>query len=396
MIIVMTNRALPVVSSNEPFDVLVNDMGVNLGVRQGQDDILYSGILSANNKVITFYPKGDESEIFLKSNGADKDKPWVFFVHGFHQDPDENIKKATQLSQHHDVNVIVFAWPSRPFDVDMSLDDVKEMVRDDVMSGTLGSITVAKIGINWLLKSLQDTWKNYQPARENAEKSIVDLLAAFDIVKDTLSITVPPVLLIHSMGNYLLKSTMDAIDELPMKFSNIILHQADVTSSNDSWIKKLKFSLKEDAKLYITTNAYDAVLASSQIHKRITGDVVTERLGQKRSNYLNDGINYLDFTDGVDISDDHEFFKRGEDDTHPDVFSCLGRILRAEDDQLPLHDRESNAGFTKMPTDTLLYRLEYVIHPADVDFDPDSDHPVPSLIFWGDTQSQSEKDATHD
>lgn len=385
MIIVMTNRALPVVSLNKPFDVRVNDMGVNLGVRQGQEDVLYSGILSADNEVIRYYPKGAESELFIKISDADKDKPWVFFVHGFHQDPDENIKKAIELSKHHDVNVIVFAWPSRPLDIDMSLDDVKAIVRNNVMSGALGGLTVAKIGVKWLLKSLQDTWENYQPARENAEKSMVDLVAAFEIVKENLSVTIPPVLLIHSMGNYLLQSTMSNVSELPMKFSNIVLHQADVTSSNDDWIKKLKPSLEEGAKLYITSNAYDAVLASSQIHKRIKGDVVTERLGQKRTNYLNDGVNYLDFTDGVDVSDDHEFFKRGKVDTNPDVFSCLDRIFRAEDDQLPVSDRESNVGFTKMPTDTLLYRLEFVIHPADIDFDPDSDHPVPSLIFWGNT-----------
>lgn len=37
---------------------------------------------------------------------------------------------------------------------------------------------------------------------------------------------------------------MSKISELPMKFSNIVLHQADVTSSNDVWIKKLQPSLE--------------------------------------------------------------------------------------------------------------------------------------------------------
>lgn len=100
--------------------------------------------------------------------------------------------KATELSKHYDIYVIMFAWPSRPLDIDMSLDDVKAIVRNNVMSGTLDGLTVAKIGVNWLLKSLQDTWENYQPARENAEKLKVDLVAEFEIVKENISVTVPP------------------------------------------------------------------------------------------------------------------------------------------------------------------------------------------------------------
>ena len=67
------------------------------------------------------------------------------------------------------------------------------------------------------------------------------------------------------------------------------------------------------------------------------------------------------------------------------MFSYLDQMFRTGDDLLPINDRKSNAGFTKIPTDALLYRLEFVIHSADIDFEPDSDHPVPSLIFWGKT-----------
>ena len=385
MIIVMTNRKLSDVPVNEPKIIDVEKMGVVLAERHANEDVLFSGVLSSDQKRIKFYPKQSTRDIFSSISAADRAKPWVFFVHGFHQDPEENIKKANQLSRRHNVNVIAFAWPSRPLDEDMNMDDVKAIVKDDVISSVLGGATLAKIGVHWVYKSLRDTWVNYEPALRNAENSKIDLLSAMNQVNDYLPSESPSVLLVHSMGNYLLENVINDVDELPIKFCNIILHQADVDSHGHRWVKKLRENLTDKAKLYITTNAYDTTLAGSQIHKKINGEEHTERLGQTRNHFVLGDINYLDFTDGVYVSDDHEFFKRGKEDTDPDIYNCLRRLFRAEPDLLPEVNEESNAGFTKMPTDVQLYRLENVIHPADTDFDPENDQTVSSLGLFDDT-----------
>jgi len=385
MLIVMTNRKLSEIPSDVSKLIDVEDMGVELAERHSNENVLFSGILSADLKRIRFYPKQSTKDLFSKISPADKAKPWVFFVHGFHQDPEENIKKANQLSRRHNVNVVAFAWPSRPLDEDMNMDDVKSIVKNDVISNVLGGATLAKIGVHWLYKSLRDTWMNYEPALKNAENSKIDLLAAISLVNDYLPSENPPVLLVHSMGNYLLENIMKSVDALPMQFGNIILHQADVNSNDHSWVKKLKSNLADKAKLYITTNAYDTTLAGSQIHKKINREENTERLGQTRNHFVLGDINYLDFTDGVYVSDDHEFFKRGKEDTNLDIYQCLGRIFRGEPDLLPEYDKKSKSGFTKMPTSVQLFRLEDVIHPADIDFDPENDQTVSSLSLFDDT-----------
>lgn len=382
MIIVMTNRKLVDVPVTEPKLIEVEKMGVVLADRHADEDVLYSGVLNLNHKKIKFYPKKSVADLYNSISDEEKIKPWVFFVHGFHQDPDENIKKAVQLSRRHGVNVIAFAWPSRPLDEDISMDDVKSTAKEDIIKGALGAATLLKIGVNWVYKSLRDSWVNYEPAIENAENSKIDLLAAINQINNLLPSSKPPVLLVHSMGNYLLKNVMSEINELPMAFSNIILHQADVNCPGYEWINNLNESLETSAKLYVTANRYDTTLAGSQIRRKILGKELTGRLGQTRTEYVSGDITYLDFTDGEDVSDDHEFFKRGKDDTNIHVFNCLGRIFRAEPDLLPETASQSNEGFSKMPASVNLYRIQKVIDPADIEYDPDSDHPIPSLNLF--------------
>lgn len=365
MIIVFTNRKLPSAVNTKAGSIKVTELGVVLNQRKGSKPHIRSGVLSSNFKSIEFSAKGDEASVFAQINAEDKNKPWVIFVHGFHQDPQETMAKARALYSNHRVNVIVFSWPSRPQNHEMTMQEIRQLVAKDVLAASLGASTLGKIGINFVYKALKDRWLNYQPAMDNAEKSNADLLETLNLADQHLDTERPPVLLVHSMGNYLLQNCLARRKQLDMKFSNIILHQPDVNSQNHQWVEKLKTSLTDSGKLYITTNATDYVLAASCIMRKLKRNRYTERLGQTRHHYIVNAINYLDFTGGEYVENKHELFIESQAETNQAIFDLLGRLFRAEPDQLPREKNESHAGFSKMPSNIQLYQLEYILDPVE-------------------------------
>jgi len=378
MIIVITNRKLPQIPDGQPVLTDVSALGDELGDRQGDEDIIYCGLLTDDNK-INFQAKGSESPLFENIAQAELNKPWVFFVHGFNQDPQSNMDKARDLSKHHGVNVIAFAWPSHPLDESMDWDDARNTVIKGLFKGLTGSAILTNLLIEKVTSFLKDKWKNYPPAIANAENSKNDLLAALTLINNNLKTAKPPVLLVHSMGNYLLENCLSDMDTLPMKFSNVVMHQADATSPGYTWIKKLNACLDSSAKFYVTINAPDYVLGASTARRAILGEEKTERIGQVCFGFVEGNINYLDFTDGIWVDNEHEFFRLSKDKTNDYVFECLDNILKAKPDQLPTENSKSSAGFTKMPTTVSLYRLEDLIHPADEDERLEDIVPIKSL-----------------
>ena len=380
MIIVMTNRNLTSVPQLESIDISVKNLGVNLGAKVDGKDRVYTGAFFPDEqgkeqyKKITIQPKGEEAAIFENISAENLAKPWVFFVHGFHQDPIENIDKAIALQENHQVNVVVFAWPSRPLDKTIGWSDVGKSAALDLLKGTPIARVVTKHALNLAKAELADRWENYSPAQENARKSDIDLMAALTLVNKQLKSVQPPVLLIHSMGNYLLENGLKKLSKLPMNFNNIILHQADVTVPGYEWVYKLSANLinENNARLYVTSNLDDYILLASKGRRAILKkqgelpeNASTERLGRYIENHIEGDIHYLDFTCGPDVDDKHEFFKFSNNTVNDHIHACLGRIFRAEGDELPNINGNSNSGFTKMPMAAHVYRLEYVFHLVD-------------------------------
>lgn len=381
MIIVFTNRKLPPAVNSKAGTIKVTELGVVLNQRQGNTPHIRSGVLSSNLKSINFSARGDEASVFAQVSAEDMYKSWVVFVHGFHQDPQETMAKARALYQNHRVNVVVFSWPSRPEKHEMTMQEIRQLIAQDALSASLGASTLGKIGSNYVYKALKDRWLNYQPAMDNAEKSKADVLETLKLVDQYLNTERPPVLLVHSMGNYVLQNCLARRQQLDMKFSNIVLHQPDVNSQNHQWVEKLKASLTDTGKLYITINATDYVLAASCTMRKLKKNRYTERLGQTRHHYIVDAINYLDFTGGESVENKHELFIESRDKTNETVFDLLGRLFRAEPDQLPREKNESHAGFSKMPSHINLYQLEYILDPLE---DEVMAEKVPSLKCFRD------------
>ena len=375
MIIVITNRALPEIPSGESKDVPVSEIGDGLGARNSSEDVIHAGILSKDVTSVEFYARGHEDELFSNIPVEELNKPWVFFVHGFNQDPDTNLIKADSLADSHGVNVVNFAWPARPNGEDASVKKSLLSAFKKYYSGiSVGTSLLKGLG-DYASQYLKDLWKNYEPALKNARESNVDLLAAMNLVKSKLKSNTAPVLLVHSMGNYLLQNTMSNIQKLPMDFNNIMLHQPDVDCPKYEWVDKLKANLKSTssntAKLYITTNYEDVVLMGSHWMRDLKNIGTPLRLGQTQRYYYTSDINYLDFSDAPQVNNKHEMFHYTKNETSPHIHACFSRIFKSKPDLLPENNGESNEGFSKMPTEATVFKLKEILFASDVDRDDD-------------------------
>lgn len=375
MLIYITNRQLPKHSATKKSKIAVKNIGQKLAVtRQAGVDRIFTGLAANDHKSITFYPQGQESVLFTEIAAEEYKKPWLVFLHGFHQDPAETVEKARLLQEIHGVNVVLFAWPSHPQPIkSFETKKIKKELRAYLQSMLFGFarpnlITKLLIEVKNFIK---DFTSNYKPARKNAENSTEDFYAALSLINQQL---LPKVgvkrlsLVVHSMGNYLLQRTLYDKNGLPIVFNNIVSHEADVKASNHaSWIPGL-FGYSEN-KVYITVNSADSTLAASNILHRYYKEKDTSRLGQStrlkpegiHQGYIQKLVQYLDFTDGVGIDCEHEILTRNNQQIDENIVALLGRIFRGEADKLPVKKGRSLNGFSMMPTKPSVFKPQWIV-----------------------------------
>ncbi len=358
MIIVISNRNLraPLDGKPKPFSTLGKDLG---------NGNLYAKVVKRNT-CLELYDEQNKHKLFdklankIRSGDAKLNRPWVVFLHGNNQTTAKNISKAIDIERLHKVNVIAFSWPSQPYtgkeDAMLKLikkEAVKKLIRE------IGGNNIVNIALSKLAEKSEEYLRNYLLARINAEKSPPHFAHAMQVVNNMLvkktGKRMKLSFLCHSLGHYLLQNTM-ANHKLPVRFKNIILHQADVDAcDHETWVRKLH---PRSDKIYITTNQYDYVLMASKFVNR------KERLGQTRQFYNCRQCIYLDFSDAANTSDEneHEFFRldfKGKGSyTNQAIYTQLGRLMRSEKPQLT-----AAGGFRKKGPN--LYRLAEIISPID-------------------------------
>ena len=400
MLLYITNRKLPKTPGTAPLNINVKDIKHSLASPyEGHQDAIIFGISSANYRQVKFYPKGNEADLFNSIKDDELKKPWLFLLHGFHQDPAETIKKTRALIDIHDVNVILFSWPSRPKPINaFNTDSINTLVQSSVRSllAGMGTPSIAPFLIKETKKAIADFKNNYLPARQNARLSSTDFYNALDIVNSLLLPKIKQAklsLLVHSMGNYLLQHCLISKKSLPISFYNIICHQADVKSSNHvSWMPGLYPHARH--KLYITVNVYDYVLAASNILNKMNGEKNTERLGQSvnlkpnglQQGYIQGAANYLDFTDAKGINSRHEIFTENSDSIDPLIVELLSRLFRSDvNDKLPNKKSAVKGGFRMMPTLPSVYKPQWIIEDESLcDGGYDDDCLISSLKYFED------------
>lgn len=399
MLIYITNRKLPKHSDTKKQKIAVRSIGQKLDTgRQGGVDRIYTGIAAKDHKSITFYPHGKESVLFSDVAAEEYKKPWLVFLHGFHQDPAETVEKARLLQEIHGVNVVLFSWPSHPQPIkSFEMQKIKKELKAYIQSMLFGFVRPDLITMLLLevKKFIKDFTSNYKPARKNAENSTEDFYAALFLLDQQL---LPRVgikrlsMIVHSMGNYLLQRTLYDKNGLPLIFNNIVSHEADVKASNHaSWVPGLfGYSIN---KVYVTVNSADSVLAASNILHRYYKEKDTSRLGQStrlkpdgmHQGYIQKIVKYIDFTDGEGIDCEHEIFTRNDQQIDKNIVSLLGRIFRGEADKLPAKKGRSLNGFSMMPTVPSVFKPQWIIEDENLcDDSYDADCRVRSLDEFDD------------
>lgn len=396
MLVYITNRKITNIPKTNPAFNNTNKIGIELNQKKNPSgDNIYCGLMNDSYTGVKFFPRGDEKDLFeevLTRDSTAYKKPWVFLIHGFHQDVKETIKKARFLIEKQGVNVVLFSWPSRPkpidsFDSSTLEDYIKDFIKS-VLFG-FGAPSLRSVFIKEISKWLQDMVTNYVPARSNAEASTTDFYNATSLLDKHL---MPKIkdgrlsLLVHSMGNYLLQHTIKDRGKLPITFTNILLHQADVDAANHgAWVPKLASSTSK--KLYISVNVFDYVLAASNIlHRAKLGRTNAERLGQSvrmkpdgaYQGYINGIVEYIDFTDGLGVGVKHEIFTNdgisldapilaGSNDIDESIFRLIGRIVRSDNND-GLRDKPGRAAnaMSMMPALSRIHKPKWILEDENL------------------------------
>lgn len=218
-------------------------------------------------------------------------KNCVFFVHGFNQSFERNLEKSLQMQEEHDVEVIIFSWPSNPGG--FITEEYKAAKKCAALSVGAFDSTLEKLG-----GYLQE------PFNKEALK------------KCGIKIS----LMAYSLGNFLLQNYVQntVFEEGIRIFSNVILCQADVDNDNHAeWVDKIK----SRKRVYVTINENDYVLKWSDINLQ------KDRLGNTARNLNASNAVYFDFTDGKDVDRTHGVFYK---ETHDAVRSLFSAVLNGE------------------------------------------------------------------
>lgn len=187
---------------------------------------------------------------------------WAVWVHGDGQTFELSVRRAMEIQALHQVNFIVFAWPT-----------------SDPKKGPIG---------------------NFRNSRKNALLTIPYFSGFLHEIKDYMDISgnrftgSGPSMFIHSLGNYLLREATQAgmLDDLPdAMFTNLVINAAAVeTEGHAEWVEKLAIQ----QQIYIAFNDKDVNLEGLRVISSLGMQLGERPLPPLASNAL-----YLDFTESV-------------------------------------------------------------------------------------------------
>jgi esterase/lipase superfamily enzyme len=226
----------------------------------------------------------------------------LVFVHGFNNDVEEVLQRASQLEKNYNIIVLPF-WPANGGGI-KGVADYKDD-KNDAKASTVALDRLLKfISRNLSLvteSNLEDFWNEAKQRYPNdPEKS--DALYS-RLVEKNCPFTLN--LMLHSMGNYLLKqmfkSTISRGTDLI--FDNVIMCAADANNLDHSlWVDRIRFN----RRLYITINENDNALSASRMK---SGQDQLARLGHVLYGLNAAKVHYVNFTDSAWVGNSHAYFE---------------------------------------------------------------------------------------
>lgn len=213
-------------------------------------------------------------------------KPTIFYIHGYNKWDKGANKQAIKLSKLHDINVVMFSWPSKPYS------------KKEYYFKIITNLRKLYLDKKHTLKMITNKIEKYKTSQQIAKKTKTHLEKILLEYTQNINTQQCNILLAHSMGNYLLLNTSEL--ELLEKFDKVIFHEADIDEKTA--LSKINFLGK---KAYITTNAESIALNMSEIANRnlISGKKIGDllkleetRLGNVVKQESATSPNYIDLT----------------------------------------------------------------------------------------------------
>jgi esterase/lipase superfamily enzyme len=256
-----------------------------------------------------------DSSLFV-SEIIDQHKDCLLFIHGDSKTYEQAVMRGFDMKHLHDVNVIVFSWPSKEPDIN---------------------------GV-----------KNFKNSKLNVTASFDHFIQLMHFM-EKLSMTEPfssgeanLSMFIHSLGNaYLEKLGTSEVIKMPSSviFDNIILNAAAVNQKDHSqWVEKLKIQ----NNIYITSNKQDFNLKGVRI---FTKD--GKQLGEKVEHPLAKNAVYVNFSVAVGLrfptGTTHTYFIGDVTDKSKSIRSFYRKLLHGSVPELSfennLFKRDDGLGY---------------------------------------------------
>jgi esterase/lipase superfamily enzyme len=191
-----------------------------------------------------------------------KTSDWLLFVHGDSKTYEQSVKRGFDIQKTHNINVIVFSWPSK----------VSDLTGLKNLNNSKHNVLKSMHHFNKLLSFMASFKKTNKAFNENAKLSM----------------------LLHSLGNLYLENlgkehaTERKSDNI---FENIIINSAAVNQKmHNDWVEKINLQ----KRIYITNNKSDFNLKGKHIFSK-DGN----QLGEKAKNPMAKNANYVQFSKAV-------------------------------------------------------------------------------------------------
>ena len=249
-IYVITNRI-----SNSQDSVTMFSNKVNIDQK-----LTYTKVIMGigNNNPINLVLTYDEFMLEVSQKTSD----WLLFIHGDGKTYKQSIKRGLNIQKTHNINVIVFSWPSEI----PSLSAIKNL------KNSQKNVSKSSIHFIELLNFMHDFKKSNDGFNKNNKLSI----------------------LLHSLGNlYLEQFIKNSKNEFqsPNLFDNLIINSAAVREKKHTdWVEKLNFQ----KRIYIASNKSDFTLKGKHIFTN-----GGNQLGEKTKRVSASNAKYINFSKAV-------------------------------------------------------------------------------------------------
>jgi len=297
---------------NELRLVEVNKNGRSWGVEVINDDLSKDEVVELKNQ---FNLDIDENKSWHASLGVacrlfdrarEENKAILFFVHGYNNDVEDVLKTAFELEKLYNVIAVPFTWPANGGGVISGTASYLSDKADARASTDALNRFVEKIQFFHLLLTeaalaeVRGKVEEKYPQKSNPDAA----QALYGRLVDEMC-TVKLNLLCHSMGNYLLKYSLNTSENSTSNavFDNICLVAADTNNKQHArWVEKLD----PRNRLYIVINEDDSALKASRIKP---GKEQLARLGHYLKGLNSENANYVDVTEADEVGSEHSYFK---------------------------------------------------------------------------------------